>query len=189
MRNNITFGVKVLFDESNVQKVEETLSPEVSKKVFETRTSEKKGPGRPRKEFVDTSFFRTTIIAHRENYEKLKVIAMKEGRPFKDILNDAFAAVIEKYEEKNGKVILRYNPENPFKEHYPMMVTESGKKLYSYDDVALLLGLSTQTLYKHVKKLELPLYPISGRLYFEESQILQVAEERKRFQLRHKKQE
>lgn len=187
MENNISFGVKVLFEENSVQKVEETLSPEVSRKVFESRSSERKGPGRPRKEFVDTSFFRTTIIAHRENYEKLKVIAMKEGRPFKDILNDAFAAVIEKYEEKNGEVILKYNHENPFKEHYPMMVTESGKKLYSYDDVALLLGLSTQTLYKYVKKLELALYPISGRLYFEESQISQVAEKRKKFQMRRGK--
>ena len=74
-----------------------------------------KGPGRPKKEFVDDTFFRTTIIAHRVNYEKLKVIAMKEGRPFKDVLNDALFAAIEKYEEKNGEVIVRDNNENPFK--------------------------------------------------------------------------
>ena len=115
MKNNITFGVKLLFEENSIQKVEETLSPEVSKKVSESRSSEKKGPGRPKKETVDNAFFRTTVIAHRVNYMKLKVIAMKEGRPFKDILNDAFTAVIEKYEEKNGEVILRDNHENPFK--------------------------------------------------------------------------
>jgi hypothetical protein len=49
------------------------------------------------------------------NYEKLKVIAMKEGRPFKDVLNDALFAAVDKYEEKNGEVILRDNHENPFK--------------------------------------------------------------------------
>ena len=117
MKNNITFGVKLLFEENSIQKVEETLSPEVSKKVSESRSSEKKGPGRPKKEFVDDTFFRTTIIAHRVKYEKLKVIAMKEGRSFKDILNDAFTAVIDKYEEKNGEEVLREKHENPFKEH------------------------------------------------------------------------
>ena len=185
MKNNITFGVKLLFEENSIQKEEKTLSPKIKKKVSESRSSEKKGPGRPKKEFVDDTFFRTTIIAHRVKYEKLKVIAMKEGRSFKDILNDAFTAVIDKYEEKNGEVVLREKHENPFKEHYSMMVTESGKKLYSYDDVALLLGLSTQTLYKCVKNLELPLHPISGRLYFEESQIMQVAEARKKFKMRY----
>lgn len=179
---NIQFGVNLLFEEDSVQKLEETLSPEAAKKVAESRTFKKRSPGRPKKEFVDDTFFRTTIIAHRVNYEKLKVIAMKEGRPFKDILNDALSAVIEKYEEKNGKVILRDNHENPFKSYCPMMVTGSGKKLYSYDEVALLLGVSTQTLYMIVKKLEMPLHPISGRLYFEESQIVQVADFRKRLE-------
>lgn len=99
----------------DLEKLEATLDPEVRKVAAASRASEKKGPGRPKKEFVDDTFFRTTIIAHRVNYEKLKVIAMKEGRPFKDVLNDALFAAIEKYEEKNGEVILRDNHENPFK--------------------------------------------------------------------------
>ena len=99
----------------SVPELEETLSPEGREMLAASRASEKKGPGRPKKEFVDDTFFRTTIIAHRVNYEKLKVIAMKEGRPFKDVLNDALFAVIEKYEEKNGEVILRDNRENLFK--------------------------------------------------------------------------
>lgn len=99
----------------SVPELEETLSPKARAIIAESRASEKKGPGRPKKEFVDDTFFRTTIIAHRVNYEKLKVIAMKEGRPFKDVLNDALFAVIEKYEEKNGEVIVRDNHENPFK--------------------------------------------------------------------------
>lgn len=99
---------------SEVQELEETLSLE-ARKAFAASRSAKKGPGRPKKEFVDDTFFRTTIIAHRVNYEKLKVIAMKEGRPFKDVLNDALFAAIEKYEEKNGEVIVRDNHENPFK--------------------------------------------------------------------------
>lgn len=99
----------------DLEKLEATLDPEVRKVAAASRASEKKGPGRPKKEFVDDTFFRTTIIAHRVNYEKLKVIAMKEGRPFKDVLNDALFAAIEKYEEKNGEVIVRDNHENPFK--------------------------------------------------------------------------
>lgn len=59
-----------------------------------------------------------------------------------------------------------------------MIKTESGKTLYSYDDVSLLLGVTAQTLYKYVKKLELALYPVSGKLYFVESQIVQVAKAR-----------
>lgn len=114
-KKNLKFGVDALLGESRVSELEETLSPEVRRIVAESRASEKKGPGRPRKEFVDTSFFRTTIIAHRENYEKLKVIAMKEGRPFKDVLNDALSAAVEKYEDRNGEIIVRDNFENPFK--------------------------------------------------------------------------
>jgi hypothetical protein len=114
-KKDLKVGVDALLGERRVQELEETLSPEVRKVVAASRASEKKGPGRPKKEFVDDTFFRTTIIAHRVNYEKLKVIAMKEGRPFKDVLNDALFAVIEKYEERNGEVILRDNHENPFK--------------------------------------------------------------------------
>lgn len=119
-KKDLRFGTDALLGESrekrvSVPELEATLSPEVRKAVAASRASEKKGPGRPKKEFVDDTFFRTTIIAHRVNYEKLKVIAMKEGRPFKDVLNDALFAVIEKYEEKNGEVILRDNHENPFK--------------------------------------------------------------------------
>ena len=97
MKKNISLDVKVLVEEDNVQK-----------------ELPKRGPGRPKKETVDNTFFRTTIIAHRVNYEKLKVIAMNEGRYFKDILNDAFTAVIKKYEDSHGEVILRHNHKNPF---------------------------------------------------------------------------
>ena len=119
-KKDLKVGTEFLLGESRVkslevQELEETLSPEGRKVVAASRASEKKGPGRPKKEFVDDTFFRTTIIAHRVNYEKLKVIAMKEGRPFKDVLNDALFAAIEKYEEKNGEVIVRDNHENPFK--------------------------------------------------------------------------
>lgn len=98
-----------------VRELEATLDPEAREALAKTREAIKKGPGRPKKDFVDDTFFRTTIIAHRVNYEKLKVIAMKEGRPFKDVLNDALFAAVDKYEEKNGEVILRDNHENPFK--------------------------------------------------------------------------
>ena len=107
-------GINALLGDARTTALEETLSPEARAIIAESRASEKKGPGRPKKETVDNTFFRTTIIAHRVNYEKLKVIAMNEGRYFKDILNDAFTAVIKKYEDSHGEVILRHNHKNPF---------------------------------------------------------------------------
>lgn len=97
--------------------IEENLNPETQAILAEAR--ERKGPGRPKKEIVeDNGYFRTTIIAHKENYEKLKVVAMKLGRTFKDVLNDALAAAVETFEERNGEIILRdrdRDHENPFK--------------------------------------------------------------------------
>jgi hypothetical protein len=95
--------------------IEEELKPETIAILAEARG--KKRPGRPKKEFVeDDGYFRTTIIAHKENYEKLKVVAMKLGRTFKDVLNDALAAAVETFEERNGEIILRdRDHENPFK--------------------------------------------------------------------------
>ena len=41
---------------------------------------------------------------------------MKLGRTFKDVLNDALAAAVETFEERNGEIILRdRDHENPFK--------------------------------------------------------------------------
>lgn len=62
-----------------------------------------------------------------------------------------------------------------------MIVTESGKKLYNYEEVSAIMGISSQTVQKYVKKLEMSLYPVSGKLYFEESQIVQVVRARKDF--------
>lgn len=67
-----------------------------------------------------------------------------------------------------------------------MIITESGKKLYSYNDVAAVIGVTAQTLYKYVKQLELSLYPVSGKLHFEESQIVQVIEARSKVRLGRK---
>lgn len=92
-----------------------TLSPESRDIVSSSPFPKKKGPGRPRKEIIDETFFRTTIIAHRVTYEKIKVIAMKEGMSFKDVLNEALSAAVEKYEEKHGEVILKESRENLFK--------------------------------------------------------------------------
>lgn len=60
-----------------------------------------------------------------------------------------------------------------------MIITESGKKLYNYEEVSAVMGISSQTVQKYVKKLEMSLYPVSGKLYFEESQIVQVVEARR----------
>lgn len=60
-----------------------------------------------------------------------------------------------------------------------MIVTESGKTLYNYDDVASLMGVCTSTVQKYVRGLGMALLPVSGKLHFEESQVVQVVEARK----------
>lgn len=114
-KKDLRVGTDALLGERRVQELEATLDPKTREDLAETREAIKKGPGRPKKEFVDDTFFRTTIIAHRVNYEKIKVIAMKEGMSFKDVLNEAISAAVEKYEEKHGEVILRDNREKLFK--------------------------------------------------------------------------
>lgn len=60
-----------------------------------------------------------------------------------------------------------------------MIITETGKKLYDYNDVASLMGVCTTTVQKYVRSLGLALIIISGKLHFDESQILQLVEARK----------
>ena len=98
-------------------KIEAAVSPKTLasiKELHEENTGKRK-PGRPRKEAEEGEYFRTTIIAHKKNYEKLKVVAMKLGRPFKDVLNDALSAAVDTFEEKHGEITLRGEHANPFK--------------------------------------------------------------------------
>lgn len=116
MKKDLKTALEALLDGSRTASpIEEGLKPETQAILAEAR--ERKRPGRPRKEVVeDDGYFRTTIIAHRENYEKLKVVAMKLGRTFKEVLNDALSAAVDKFEERNGEIILRdIDHENPFK--------------------------------------------------------------------------
>lgn len=118
-KKDLKTGVEALLGEPRpLTKTEAALSPDTLASIEELReeTTGKRKPGRPRKEgSEDNGYFRTTIIAHRENYEKLKVVAMKLGRPFKDVLNDALSAAVETFEKKHGEITLRNEHENPFK--------------------------------------------------------------------------
>ena len=119
-KKDLKTGVEALLGSARpVSPIEENLSPETRALIAENRAKgvEKRRPGRPKKEGIEEElYFRTTIIAHRENYEKLKVIAMKLGRSFKEVINDALSAAVETYEERNGEVVLRdMDHENPFK--------------------------------------------------------------------------
>lgn len=119
-KNDLRKGMDAIIgDPRPISAVKDELSPEARERVERSlaKVAEKKRPGRPKKEVVeDDGYFRTTIIAHRENYEKLKVVSMKLGRSFKEVLNAALAAAVETYEEKNGEIILREKDnKNPFK--------------------------------------------------------------------------
>lgn len=60
-----------------------------------------------------------------------------------------------------------------------MITTESGRNLYDYNDVSSLTGVGEQTIRKSATRLNITPYFVRGRLYFDESQILQIVEDRK----------
>lgn len=115
-KKDLKIGVDAMLGEP--RQLTAALSPEGRariKELHEENTGKRK-PGRPRKEATEEGeYFRTTIIAHKKNYEKLKVVAMKLGRPFKDVLNDALSAAVDTFEEKHGEITLRGEHANPFK--------------------------------------------------------------------------
>jgi hypothetical protein len=60
-----------------------------------------------------------------------------------------------------------------------MIVTESGRKLYNYEEAGELLGICASTVRKYARILELSLYPCNRMIHLDESQLLQIAEARK----------
>lgn len=63
-----------------------------------TQVSEKRGKGRPKEDKYESRTFRVK----KEHVLKLKLIALKEGRLQKDILDYALESIITRYEEKHG---------------------------------------------------------------------------------------
>lgn len=56
-----------------------------------------------------------------------------------------------------------------------MISTKSGKKLYNYDEVSQMVGVSKRTIQLYVKALGMALYTELGRVYFDEAQIVELA--------------
>ena len=56
-----------------------------------------------------------------------------------------------------------------------MISTKSGKKLYNYEEVAQMVGLSKRTIQAYAKALGLALYTELGKVYIDEAQIVQLA--------------
>lgn len=56
-----------------------------------------------------------------------------------------------------------------------MIATKKGKTLFDYEEVAQMVGLSKRTIQNYVKVLGLALYTESGKVYFDEGQIVQLA--------------
>ena len=74
---------------------------EQSNELVETSTKQTKAKkGRPREEDYEARTFRV----RKELVEKLRIIASREGRLQKDILDFALESVIARYEEKNGVI-------------------------------------------------------------------------------------
>ena len=66
-----------------------------------------RGHGRPRKGEKPNDIgleMRTSLIVNKENYDKIREIALTESLTLKEVVNFSFELAIEKYEEKNGKI-------------------------------------------------------------------------------------
>ena len=50
---------------------------------------------------------RTSIILDKDQYDIIKEIALRETMTIKDLMFAMFQLAIDRYEQKNGKVILR----------------------------------------------------------------------------------
>lgn len=68
---------------------------------------QKRGKGRPREDGYESRTFRVKT----EHVQKLKLIALKEGRLQKDILDYALENIISRYEEKHGALNVNFEQE------------------------------------------------------------------------------
>lgn len=94
------------------QEVEETL--QVSEELKEALNKERtKDVGRPKKGVYSPERgtkpeeTRATFIVNKKNLRKIKFISLLETRQIKDVIGEAIADYIEKYEQENGKINLK----------------------------------------------------------------------------------
>lgn len=73
-------------------------APQVKNEAATSQEPEKRGKGRPREDGYESRTFRVKT----EHVQKLKLIALKEGRLQKDILDFALESIITRYEAKHG---------------------------------------------------------------------------------------
>ena len=73
-------------------------APQVKNEEAASQEPEKRGKGRPREDGYESRTFRVKT----EHVQKLKLIALKEGRLQKDILDFALESIITRYEAKHG---------------------------------------------------------------------------------------
>ncbi len=78
--------------------------PQESKKQAASTETTRRGKGRPREDGYEARTFRVKT----ELVQKLKIIALKEGRLQKDILDFALESAISRYEEKHGVINVEY---------------------------------------------------------------------------------
>lgn len=94
----ITNGLNALFGSGTTAPEEkETIRPEVVVRHH----------GRPRKDEESTDIgeqMRTSLIVNRDIYDKIRMIAIREGLTVKEVVHYAFEHAVEAYEKKNGPI-------------------------------------------------------------------------------------
>lgn len=80
--------------------------PQDNSKQVEISTEDQKArPGRPKEDEYESRTFRVK----KELVQKLRIIATREGRLQKDILDYALENIITRYEEKHGVIDISQN--------------------------------------------------------------------------------
>ena len=105
--DKITGGINALFGNEPSTKNKDKTREEL---ISEQSSRRLVGRGRPRKgsakENLAKDDMHTSVIVNKPQYDKLKEIALKEGLLVKEIIYYSFELAIEKYEKKNGPVVL-----------------------------------------------------------------------------------
>lgn len=83
-------------------------APQVKNEEAAPQEPEKRGKGRPREDGYESRTFRVKT----EHVQKLKLIALKEGRLQKDILDFALESIITRYEAKHGALNIDEEQDN-----------------------------------------------------------------------------
>ena len=88
------------------------LSPELRRSIESGDIAGKRRRGRPTRITEDNPSSKTTVILPSLLMDKIKALAYMEGRQLREIIEDAIATSVAKYERKNGEIVTKGEPKS-----------------------------------------------------------------------------